>query len=55
MTELSVDYDIRIDPANVGDHHLWSFGRKTSCDATANGGYARLDLRLQHRCACAPA
>ena len=40
MTELSVDYDIRIDPANVGDHHLWSFGRKTSCDATANSAYA---------------
>ena len=40
MTEVSVDYDIRIDPANVGDHHLWSFGRKTSCDATANGAYA---------------
>ena len=40
MTELSVDYDIRIDPANVGDHHLWSFGRKTSCDATATSAYA---------------
>ena len=40
MTELSVDYDIRIDPANVGDHHLWSFGRKTNCDGTANGDYA---------------
>jgi hypothetical protein len=40
MTELSVDYDIRIDPANVGDHHLWSFGRKTGCEATTNGSYA---------------
>lgn len=40
MTELSVDYDIRIDPANVGDHHLWSFGRKTDCDATANAAYS---------------
>ena len=40
MNELSVDYDIRVDPANVGDHHLWSFGRKTSCDATANSAYA---------------
>ena len=38
MTEVSVDYDIRIDPANVGDHHLWSFGRKTDCDAST--GYA---------------
>ena len=38
MPELSVDYDIRIDPANVGDHHLWSFGRKTDCDAST--GYA---------------
>jgi hypothetical protein len=40
MTDLSVDYDIRIDPANVGDHHIWSFGRKTNCDGTANGDYA---------------
>ena len=39
MTDLTVDYDIRIDPANVGDHHLWSFGRKTNCDGTANGDY----------------
>ena len=38
MTEVSVDYDIRVDPANVGDHHLWSFGRKTDCEAA--GGYA---------------
>ncbi|MBE2320924.1 hypothetical protein DVA67_033515 [Solirubrobacter sp. CPCC 204708] len=38
MTDVSVDYDIRVDPASVGDHHLWSFGRKTDCDA--NGGYA---------------
>lgn len=40
MTEVSVDYDINVDPANVGDHHLWSFGRKTSCEATANSAYA---------------
>ncbi|HEX6027328.1 MAG TPA: immunoglobulin-like domain-containing protein [Solirubrobacter sp.] len=40
MTEMSVDYDVRIDPANVGDHHLWSFGRKTACEATTNGSYA---------------
>ena len=40
MTELSIDYDIRVDPANVGDHHLWSFGRKASCDATATSAYA---------------
>ncbi len=39
MTDMTVDYDIRIDPANVGDHHLWSFGRKTSCDSTASGDY----------------
>ncbi len=39
MTDLSVDYDIRIDPANVGDHQLWSFGRKTNCDSAANGDY----------------
>ena len=47
MTELSVDYDVRIDPANVGDHHLWSFGRKTNCDATARR-LRGLDLRLEH-------
>ena len=40
MNELSIDYDIRVDPANVGDHHLWSFGRKSSCDATATSAYA---------------
>lgn len=40
MAEVSVDYDIRVDPANVGDHHLWSFGRKTGCEATANSAYA---------------
>ena len=40
MTDMTVDYDIRIDPANVGDHHLWSFGRKTNCDGTANADYA---------------
>jgi hypothetical protein len=40
MTDLTVDYDIRIDPANVGDHHLWSFGRKANCDSAANGDYA---------------
>jgi hypothetical protein len=39
MTELSVDYDIRIDPANVGDHQLWSFGRKTNCDSATNADY----------------
>ena len=39
MTELSVDYDVRIDPANVGDHHLWGFGRKnTNCDSTSYAG-----------------
>ena len=48
MTELSVDYDIRIDPANVGDHQLWSFGRKTNCDGTANGDYAGSIFGVQH-------
>ena len=48
MTELSVDYDIRIDPANVGDHHLWSFGRKTNCDGDRQRRLRGLDLRLQH-------
>ena len=37
VNDLTVDYDIRIDPANVGDHHLWSFGRKANCDSTATG------------------
>ena len=38
-TEMSVDYDVRIDPANVGDHHLWGFGRKnTNCDSTSYAG-----------------
>ena len=48
MTDLTVDYDIRIDPANVGDHHLWSFGRKTNCDGDGQRRLRRLDLRLQH-------
>ena len=48
MTELSVDYDIRIDPANVGDHHLWSFGRKTELRRDRQRRLRGLDLRVQH-------
>ncbi|MGV9214323.1 immunoglobulin-like domain-containing protein [Micromonospora sp. RB23] len=34
MSNLTVDYDVWIDPANVGEHQMWSFGRKSgSCDA----------------------
>ncbi|MDG4809374.1 LamG domain-containing protein [Micromonospora sp. WMMD1120] len=33
MSNLTVDYAVRIDPANVGEHHMWGFGRKSgSCD-----------------------
>ncbi|MEU5907072.1 immunoglobulin-like domain-containing protein [Micromonospora sp. NPDC047527] len=33
MSNLTVDYDVWIDPANVGEHQMWSFGRKSgSCD-----------------------
>ncbi|TQJ30753.1 immunoglobulin-like domain-containing protein [Microbacterium sp. SLBN-146] len=34
MTNVTIDYDIWIDPANVGEHQIWSLGNKTSCDAT---------------------
>ncbi|MFH8249058.1 immunoglobulin-like domain-containing protein [Microbacterium sp. B2969] len=33
MQAVTVDYDIWIDPANVGDHQIWSLGNKASCDA----------------------
>ncbi|TDN91662.1 immunoglobulin-like domain-containing protein [Microbacterium sp. BK668] len=33
MQALTVDYDIWIDPANVGEHQIWSLGNKASCDA----------------------
>ncbi|MBY8875079.1 Ig-like domain repeat protein [Micromonospora sp. PLK6-60] len=34
MSNLTVDYDVWIDPANVGEHQMWSLGRKSgSCDA----------------------
>ncbi|WDZ83084.1 immunoglobulin-like domain-containing protein [Micromonospora cathayae] len=33
MSNLTVDYDVWIDPANVGEHQMWSFGAKSgSCD-----------------------
>jgi len=33
MSNLTVDYDVWIDPANVGEHQMWGFGRKSgSCD-----------------------
>ncbi|NHC46685.1 immunoglobulin-like domain-containing protein [Motilibacter aurantiacus] len=33
MTNLTVDYEVWVDPANVGDHQMWSFGSKSgSCD-----------------------
>ena len=36
MTALTVDYDVWIDPANVGNHQMWSLGSKSgSCDADA--------------------
>ncbi|WP_324652153.1 immunoglobulin-like domain-containing protein [Georgenia sp. H159] len=34
MSELTVDYDVWVDPASVGHHQMWSFGSKSgSCDA----------------------
>ncbi|MEE6295901.1 immunoglobulin-like domain-containing protein [Georgenia wangjunii] len=34
MTEVTVDYDVWVDPANVGHHQMFSFGSKAgSCDA----------------------
>lgn len=32
MSAVTIDYDIWIDPANVGEHQIWSIGNKTSCD-----------------------
>ena len=33
MSNLTVDYDVWVDPANVGEHQMWGFGRKSgSCD-----------------------
>ena len=55
MTELSVDYDIRIDPANVGDHQLWSFGRKTTCDGDGQRRLRAARSSARTPCACAPA
>ena len=34
MQAITVDYDIWIDPANVGEHQIWSLGNKASCEAT---------------------
>jgi len=28
MTSLTVDYEVWVDPANVGNHQMWSFGSK---------------------------
>ncbi len=33
MDSVTIDYDIWIDPANVGEHQIWSLGNRTSCDA----------------------
>ncbi|WP_194409562.1 immunoglobulin-like domain-containing protein [Microbacterium cremeum] len=33
MQAITIDYDIWIDPANVGEHQIWSLGNKVSCDA----------------------
>lgn len=41
MQAVTVDYDIWIDPANVGEHQIWSLGNKTSCD-TAGGQQGQL-------------
>ncbi|MDY0908826.1 immunoglobulin-like domain-containing protein [Microbacterium sp. CFBP9034] len=41
MAAVTVDYDIWIDPANVGEHQIWGFGNKTSCD-TAGGQQGQL-------------
>ncbi|MBD7958791.1 Ig-like domain repeat protein [Microbacterium sp. Sa4CUA7] len=39
MSSLTVDYDIWVDPANVGEHQIWGIGAKTSCDdATGQQG-----------------
>lgn len=33
MTNLTIDYDVWVDPANVGNHQMWSLGSKAgSCD-----------------------
>jgi len=33
MTNLTIDFDVWVDPANVGNHQIFSFARKTgSCD-----------------------
>ncbi|TNC16977.1 hypothetical protein FHE66_13110 [Georgenia sp. 311] len=36
MTSLTVDYEVWVDPANVGNHQMWSLGSKTgTCEADA--------------------
>ncbi|WP_380166159.1 immunoglobulin-like domain-containing protein [Jannaschia sp. R86511] len=38
MTEVTVDYDVWVDPANVGNHQIFGFGSKSgSCDVNAGG------------------
>ncbi|MET2010675.1 immunoglobulin-like domain-containing protein [Microbacterium chocolatum] len=32
MTAITIDYAVWIDPANVGEHQIFSLGNKTSCD-----------------------
>lgn len=41
MQAVTIDYDIWIDPANVGEHQIWSLGNKVSCD-TAGGQQGQL-------------
>lgn len=41
MQAITVDYDIWIDPANVGEHQIWSLGNKVACD-TAGGQQGQL-------------
>ena len=42
MQALTIDYDIWIDPANVGEHQIWSLGSKASCDAATGAAGAAL-------------
>ena len=35
LTNFTIDYEVWIDPANVGDHQIWSLGSKSgSCDVS---------------------
>ena len=46
MPNLTVDYDVWIDPANVGDHQMWSFGSKA--ERATRHWLRRADLRVEH-------